>query len=101
MRRSSDWIASWCRRQPFSLPALPRLLDALVAELVLDERDQAEDGLRHQVVEHQPLALHLVAQLARPLEVAGVDGLDRAVHRRAGELFELGGVEPCSDTARS
>src|SRR5205823_7620773 len=47
-----------------------------------------------EVVEHQPLVLHLVAQAAGADEVAGVDGLDRPVHRRSRELLELLGVEP-------
>jgi hypothetical protein len=62
---------------------LPGLLDALVAELVLDKRDQAQDRLGHQVVQHQPLVLHCLAQLARHIEVARVDRLDGAVHRRS------------------
>src|SRR5262249_43574261 len=41
---------------------LPGLLDALVPELVLDDGDQAEDRLGHQVVQHQPLVLHRLAQ---------------------------------------
>ena len=73
---------------------LPRALDALVAELGLDVGDEAEHRLGHQVVQHQPLALHRRAELLRRFEVARLDRLDRPVHRRSRELLQLLRLEP-------
>jgi len=68
-------------------PAFHRFLvgrrDRVLAEPVLDERQQAGRRLRVEVVEHQPLALHLDAQRPRQVWVAGVDRRDDAVERRA------------------
>ena len=86
-------------RRVVAAPALlavhrPGLGHALVAELVLHERDQAEDRLGHQVVEHQPLVLHLAAEALRGVQVTRFDRLDRPVHRRARHLGQLLGLEP-------
>ena len=67
----------------------PRFRDAVVAEPLLDERDEVQHTARHQVVQHLPLVLHLRAQASGLLQIAGVDRLDGAVHRRPRELLEL------------
>ena len=54
----------------------------------------AADPVRVEVVQHQPLVLHALAEAARQLEVTGVDRLDHAVHRRTGQLAELLVGEP-------
>src|SRR6478672_46467 len=60
----------------------PRLLHPLVTQLVLDERDQPGDPVHQQVMHELRLPLHRLAEGLRPLEVAGVDRLDRTLHRR-------------------
>jgi hypothetical protein len=72
----------------------PCLRDALVAEPLLDERHEIEHARGHQVVQHLPLVLHLAAQPPRLIDVARVERLDRAVHRRTRELGELLVGEP-------
>src|SRR4051794_12351351 len=80
---------------PATLVAVhPGVADPLVAQALLDEADQAGHAADHEVVEHQPLVLHLLAQAARLGGVPAVERLDRAVHRGPRHLAELVVVEP-------
>src|SRR5260221_731893 len=86
-------------RESVPLPAAtlsvgPGIGDAVVAETILDERDQATDPLDHEIVQVTPLMLHRLAQRPRLVELAAVDRLDRAVHRRARHLRQLVFAEP-------
>src|SRR3954454_6282970 len=80
---------------PAALVAVhPRVADALVAEALLDEGDEPEQAAGHEVVQHLPLVLHLLAQAPGLGGVAAVERLDRAVHRGARQVAQLVVVEP-------
>src|SRR5262249_36379376 len=80
---------------PIPLVAIaPGLRDAVVAQLLGDEADQAEHAARHQVVQVAPLVLHLLAEPPRRRRIARVECLDRSVHRRPRHLPQLLFAEP-------
>src|SRR3954454_6430256 len=85
---------------PAALVAVhPRVADALVAEALLDEGDEPEQAAGHEVVQHLPLVLHLLAEAPDLGGVAAVERLDRAVHRGARQVALLFRVAPVSPLA--
>jgi hypothetical protein len=72
----------------------PGFRHLLFAEAALDEVDQPQHRLRHEVVEEAPLRLHGTTELDGAVVVACLDGLDHPVESRSCHLSELFGLEP-------
>src|SRR5688572_11235893 len=82
-----------------ALPVAPhrpslRLADGLLAAVLLHPGHRRRDPVDHHVVEEAPLVLHLLAEAFRAVEIARIDRLDDAVHRRPRHLLQLLVCEP-------